>query len=110
MQTYTDPKTASAIGLRFSPDVESRKFTPEEMAASYAANAPVEFTEKREQAQDGGIMGDQKDFEQFLQDMKNRDTGAMQDQILRDFQEYMKRKKMIEQMPEAKDGGIMKNG
>jgi hypothetical protein len=108
LANISDPKTASAIGLRFSPDVESRKFTPEEMAASYAANAPVEFTEKREQAQDGGIMGDQKDFEQFLQDMKNRDTGAMQDQILRDFQEYMKRKKMIEQMPEAKDGGIMK--
>ena len=26
------------------------------MAESFAANAPVEFTEKREQAQDGGIM------------------------------------------------------
>ena len=34
--------------------------------------------------------------------------GEIQDQILRDFQKYMKRKKMIEQMPEAKDGGIMK--
>jgi hypothetical protein len=53
-------------------------------------------------------MGDQKDFEQFLQDMKERDMGRMQEQILRDFQNYMKRKKMIEQMPEAKDGGIMR--
>ena len=108
LANITDPKTASAIGLRFSPDVEARKFTPEEMAATYAANAPRDFTEKREQAQDGGMMGDQKDFEEFLQDMKERDTGMMQDQILRDFQEYMKRKRMIEQMPEAKDGGIMK--
>jgi hypothetical protein len=40
--------------------------------------------------------------------MKQRDMGAMQDQILRDFKKYMERKKMIEQMPEARDGGIMK--
>jgi hypothetical protein len=108
LANISDPKTASAIGLRFSPDVASRKFTPEEMAASYAANAPVEFTEKREQAEDGGIMGSQKDFDKFLEDMKQRDMSGMQDQILKDFQEYMRRKKMIEQMPEAKNGGIMK--
>ena len=108
LANLSDPKTASAIGLRFSPDVEARKFTPTEMAASFAANAPVDFTEKREQAQDGGIMGDQKDFEEFLQDMKDRDMGMMQDQILRDFENYMKRKRMLENLPEAKDGGIMK--
>ena len=108
LANITDPKTASAIGLRFSPDVAARKFTPAEMAETYAANAPQDFTEQREQAQGGGIMGDQKDFEQFLQDMKDRDMGAMQDQILRDFQKYMERKKMIENLPEAKDGGIMK--
>jgi hypothetical protein len=108
LANISDPKTAAAIGLRFSPDVASRKFTPEEMAATYAANQERDFTEQREQAQDGGMMGDQKDFEQFLQDMKDRDMGAMQDQILRDFQKYMERKKMIENLPEAKDGGIMK--
>ena len=108
LANISDPKTASAIGLRFSPDVASRKFTPEEMAASYAANAPQDFTEQREQAEDGGIMGSQKDFDKFLEDMKQRDMSGMQDQILKDFQEYMRRKKMIEQMPEAKDGGIMK--
>jgi len=53
-------------------------------------------------------MGSQKDFDKFLEDMKQRDMSGMQDQILKDFQEYMRRKKMIEQMPEAKDGGIMK--
>ena len=53
-------------------------------------------------------MADQKDFEDFLQDMKERDMGRMQDQILRDFQKYMERKRMIESLPEAKDGGIMK--
>jgi hypothetical protein len=108
LANITDPKAGQAIGLRFLPDVESRKFTPEEMAASFAANAPQDFTEQREQAQDGGIMGDQKDFEEFLQDMKERDMSGMQDQIMRDFQEYMKRKRMIENLPEAKDGGIMK--
>jgi len=108
LANITDPKTASAIGLRFSPDVEARKFTPEEMAATYAANQPVDFTEKREQAQDGGIMGDQKDFEEFLQDMQNRDKQMLQDRILEDFKKFMERKRMIEQMPEAKNGGIMK--
>jgi hypothetical protein len=108
LANITDPKAGQAIGLRFLPDVEARKFTPTEMAASFAANAPVDFTEKREQAQDGGIMGDQKDFEEFLQDMKDRDMGMMQDQILRDFENYMKRKRMLENLPEAKDGGIMK--
>ena len=78
------------------------------MAATYAANAPRDFTEQREQAEDGGIMGSQKDFDKFLEDMKQRDMGGMQDQIMRDFENYMRRKKMIEQMPEAKNGGIMK--
>jgi hypothetical protein len=108
LANITDPVAGQAIGLRFLPDVEARKFTPEQMAASFAANQPVDFTEKREQAQDGGIMGDQKDFEEFLQDMKDRDMGMMQDQILRDFENYMKRKRMLENLPEAKDGGIMK--
>ena len=108
LANISDPKTASAIGLRFSPDVEARKFTPAEMAETYAANAPVDFTEKREQAQDGGMMGDQKDFEEFLQDMQNRDKQMLQDRILEDFKKFMERKRMIEQMPEAKNGGIMK--
>ena len=108
LANITDPKVGQAIGLRFLPDVEARKFTPAEIEASFAANAPQDFTVKREQAQDGGIMGDQKDFEEFLQDMKQRDMGAMQDQILRDFQEYMKRKRMLDRLPEAKNGGLMK--
>ena len=108
LANITDPRVGQAIGLRFLPDVEARKFTPEQMAETFAANQPVEFTEKREQAQDGGIMGDQKDFEEFLQDMQNRDKQMLQDRILKDFEKFMKRKRMIEQMPEAKDGGIMK--
>ena len=108
LANITDPVAGQAIGLRFLPDVEARKFTPEQMAASFAANAPVEFTEKREQAQDGGMMGDQKDFEEFLQDMQNRDKQMLQDRILEDFEKFMKRKRLIEHMPEAKDGGIMK--
>ena len=108
LANITDPMAGQAIGLRFLPDVEARKFTPEQMTASFAANAPVDFTEKRAQAQDGGMMGDQKDFEEFLQDMQNRDKQMLQDRILKDFEEFMKRKRMIDQMPEAKDGGIMK--
>ena len=108
LANITDPKTASAIGLRFSPDVAARKFTPEEMAATYAANAPQDFTEQRQGVEEGGIIGDQKDFEEFLQDMKDRDMNMMQEQILRDFENYMKRKRITVPMQEARDGGIMK--
>ena len=108
LANITDPRVGQAIGLRFLPDVEARKFTPAQMAETFAANQPVEFTEQRQGAEEGGIMGDQKDFEQFLQDMKDRDMGAMQDQILKDFEKYMQRKRMMENLPEAKDGGIMK--
>ena len=107
LANISDPKTASAIGLRFSPDVEARKFTPAEMAATYAANAPADFTQERKPAQDGGMMGDQKDFEEFLQDMMNRDKQMLQDRIMEDFEKFMKRKRMMENLPQAKDGGIM---
>jgi hypothetical protein len=108
LANISDPRTGAAIGLNFLPETRFRQFSPEQMAETFAATAPRDFTEDRTPAQEGGIMGDQKDFEQFLQDMKERDMGRMQEQILRDFQNYMKRKKMIEQMPEAKDGGIMR--
>jgi hypothetical protein len=108
LANITDPRVGQAIGLRFLPDVEARKFTPEQMAETFAANQPMDFTEKREQAQDGGMMGDQKDFEEFLQDMQNRDKSMLQDRILKDFEEFMKRKRMLEQLPEVKDGGIIK--
>jgi len=108
LANISDPRTGAAIGLNFLPETRFRQFSPEQMAETFAATAPRDFTEDRTPAQEGGIMGDQKDFEQFLQDMKERDMGRMQDQILRDFENYMKRKKMIEQMPEAKDGGIMR--
>ena len=108
LANISDPRTGAAIGLNFLPETRFRQFSPEQMAETFAATAPKDFTEDRTPAQEGGIMGDQKDFEQFLQDMKERDMGRMQDQILRDFQKYMERKRMIESLPEAKDGGIMK--
>ena len=108
LANISDPRTGAAIGLNFLPETRFRQFSPEQMAETFAATAPRDFTEDRTPANNGGIMGDQKDFEDFLQDMKERDMGRMQDQILRDFENYMKRKKMIEQMPEAKDGGIMR--
>ena len=108
LANISNPRTGAAIGLNFLPETRFRQFSPEQMAETFAATAPRDFTEDRTPAQEGGIMGDQKDFEQFLQDMKERDMGRMQDQILRDFENYMKRKKMIESLPEAKDGGIMK--
>ena len=108
LANISDPRTGAAIGLNFLPETRFRQFSPEQMAETFAATAPRDFTEDRTPAQEGGIMGDQKDFEDFLQDMKERDMGRMQDQILRDFQKYMERKKMIEQMPEVKEGGIIK--
>ena len=53
------------------------------------------------------MMGDQKDFEEFLQDMMNRDKQMLQDRIMEDFEKFMKRKRMMENLPQAKDGGIM---
>jgi hypothetical protein len=32
----------------------------------------------------------------------------LQDRILEDFEKFMRRKRMIDKMPEAKDGGLMK--
>ena len=55
LANITDPVAGQAIGLRFLPDVEARKFTPEQMAASFAANAPQDFTEQREFGDTGGI-------------------------------------------------------
>jgi hypothetical protein len=58
----TDPKTAMASGLRFSPDLETRKFTPAEMLESYAATDAKDFSTPgsahggRIGAQEGGLM------------------------------------------------------
>ena len=108
LANVTDPKTGQAIGLSFLPDVEARKFTPAQMAALYETVDPEIFTEERTPAQGGGIMGDQKDFEEFLQDMQDRDKQMLQDRILEDFEKFMRRKRMIDKMPEAKNGGLMK--
>ena len=60
-----------AAGLRFSPDVETRKFTPEEMLQTYAATDPTDFSTPskayggRIRAQEGGLMdlgGMEKDY------------------------------------------------
>ena len=108
LANISDPRTGAAIGLNFLPETRFRQFSPEQMAETFAATAPKDFTEDRTPANNGGIMGDQKDFEDFLQDMKERDMGRMQDQILKDFEKFMERKRMIESLPEAKDGGIMR--
>ena len=108
LANISDQKTGAAIGLNFLPDTKFRKFSPTEMAATYAANQPVDFTEQRESAEEGGIMGNQEDFNKFLEDMKKRDYGRMREQILRDYEEFMRRKRMINQRPEVKDGGMIK--
>ena len=110
LANISDQKTGAAIGLNFLPETRFRQFTPEQMAETYATTTPVDFTEQRESADEGGLMGNQEDFNKFLEEMKKRDMGRMQEQILRDYEEYMRRKKMINQMPEVKDGGrIMAN-
>jgi hypothetical protein len=110
LANLSDPGTGSAIGLNFLPDIETRKFTPAQMASLYESVDPQIFTEQRESAEQGGIMGSQEDFNKFLEDMKKRDYGRMREQILRDYEEFMKRKRMINEMPEIKDGGrIMAN-
>ena len=70
LANISDPRTGAAIGLNFLPETRFRQFSPEQMAETFAATAPKDFTEDRTPANNGGIMGDQKDFEDFLQDMK----------------------------------------
>ena len=57
LANITDPRTGSAIGLNFLPETRFRQFTPEQMAETYAATEPVEFTEQRESADTGGRIG-----------------------------------------------------
>jgi hypothetical protein len=111
----SDEKVGQAAGLRFLPQLSARKYTPEEMIETYAATEAEDFSTPETKAQggrigyeEGGMMGNQKDFNKFLEEMKKRDYGRMREQILRDYEEFMKRKRMINEMPEAKDGGIMK--
>ena len=57
LANITDPRTGAAIGLNFLPETRFRQFTPEQMAETYAATEPVEFTEQRESADTGGRIG-----------------------------------------------------
>ena len=107
LANISDPRTGAAIGLNFLPETRFRQFTPEQMAETYATTTPVDFTEQRESAEEGGIMGNQEDFNKFLEDMKKREYGRIREQILKDYEEFMRRKRMINQRPEVKDGGIM---
>jgi hypothetical protein len=61
LANISDPQVGQAAGLRFLPDVETRKFTPEQMAATYAGQAHG----GRIGAQEGGLMdlgGMEKDY------------------------------------------------
>ena len=57
LANISDPRTGAAIGLNFLPETRFRQFTPEQMAETYAATEPVEFTEQRESADTGGRIG-----------------------------------------------------
>ena len=114
LANITDPRTGAAIGLNFLPETRFRQFTPEQMAETYAATEPVEFTEQRESADTGGRIGfsngtpdigTQEDFNKFLKEKMNMDKNMLQERILKDFEEFMKRKRQIDKMPEVKDGG-----
>ena len=112
LANVTDPKAGQAIGLSFLPDVEARKFTPAEMAASFAAADPVDFTEDRTPAEDGGLIKEAEKYatqkqSEFLKnvDMSNiPGTGNLQREQERAYdnayKEYMKRNTKA-------DGGII---
>jgi len=61
LANISSPQVGQAAGLRFLPDVETRKFTPEQMAATYAGQARG----GRIGMQEGGLMdlgGMEKDY------------------------------------------------
>ena len=55
LANISDEKVGQATGLRFLPEVSARKYTPEEMIATYAATEPANFETPAEAAQGGRI-------------------------------------------------------
>ena len=118
LANITDPRTGSAIGLNFLPETRFRQFTPEQMAETYAATEPVEFTEQRESADTGGRVGfsdgtpdksKEYDFEDYLKDRKRLDEFFDRQKKFKEFEKDMERFKKPREISAA-NGGLMNLG
>ena len=118
LANITDPRTGSAIGLNFLPETRFRQFTPEQMAETYAATEPVEFTEQRESADTGGRIGfsngtpdksKEYDFEDYLKDRKRLDEFFDRQKKFKEFEKDMERFKKPREISAA-NGGLMNLG
>ena len=103
LANISDPKTASAIGLRFSPDVAARKFTPAEMIETYAQSAAnggrIGFSEGGEDlSNDPNYQGWKKIYE------VNKDAASMNENHKKYENYYMSQQNM------KAEGGIMDLG
>jgi len=118
LANITDPRTGSAIGLNFLPETRFRQFTPEQMAETYAATEPVEFTEQRESADTGGRIGfsdgtpdksKEYNFEDYLKDRKRLDEFFDRQKKFKEFEKDMERFKKPREISAA-NGGLMNLG
>ena len=118
LANITDPRTGAAIGLNFLPETRFRQFTPEQMAETYAATEPVEFTEQRESADTGGRIGfsngtpdksKEYDFEDYLKDRKRIDEFFDRQKKFKEFEKDMERFKKPREISAA-NGGLMNLG
>ena len=102
------PTEASAVGLRFSPELSTRKYSPAEMAVAYG-NENIDPLATANLAQ-GGRIG-YRDAgpvipEQFLEDLKRRNFEEMLDKYRRRQEDYERRKDMAPTKEAAMGGRI----
>ena len=97
-----------ASGLRFSPDLETRKFTPAEMLESYAATDAENFSTPA--AAQGGRIGYADGTpnvpEGFIEDFKRRKYEEMLDEYRRHREDYDRRRMMAPTQEVAQGGRI----
>jgi len=112
----TDPKTAMASGLRFSPDLETRKFTPAEMLESYAATDAENFSTPA--AAQGGRIGYDMggdvlpEAPMSREEMAERGAAKVYDEHgpmtyseLRKFRERQRHERMLKKLKGSAQGG-----
>jgi len=101
LANITDEKQGQAIGLNFLPEASARKYSPEEMALTYAAT---------EGAAQGGRIGYADGTpnvpEGFIEDFKRRKYEEMLDEYRRHREDYDRRRMMAPTQEVAQGGRI----
>jgi len=98
LANISSPQVGQAAGLRFLPDVETRKFTPEEMIETYAGQAHG--------GRIGYADGTPEIPEGFLEDFKRREYHEFLDKFRRRKEDYERRRDLAPTQEAAQGGRI----